>query len=191
MATLPLRRMADGGINDQLGGGFCRYSVDESWMIPHFEKMLYDNGSLLAVYAQAALATGDGAYAQAALQTAAWTMREMQAPQGGYFSSLDADSEGQEGKFYAWDVQEVAAILSADEYAAFAPRFGLDRPANFEGHWHLHVAAALEDIAARLGPTPAEVEPLINAARGKLLEVRSRRVRPARDDKVLTSWNAL
>ena len=191
MATLTLRRMADGGINDQLGGGFCRYSVDEFWMIPHFEKMLYDNGSLLAVYAQAALATGDGSYAQAALQTAAWTMREMQAPQGGYFSSLDADSEGHEGKFYAWDVQEIAAILSADEYAAFAPRFGLDRPANFEGHWHLHVSAALEDIAARLGRTPPEVEALINAARGKLLEVRSRRVRPARDDKVLTSWNAL
>ena len=191
MATFTLRRMAEGGINDQLGGGFCRYSVDEAWMIPHFEKMLYDNGALLAVYAHAALAGGDPFYARVALETAAWTVREMQSPQGGYNSSLDADSEGHEGKFYAWDRGEVSAALSADEFAVFAPRFGLDRPANFEGRWHLHVCSPVDEIAQRVARTPAEVEALLASARAKLLAVRAPRVRPARDEKVLTSWNAL
>jgi len=191
MATLTLRRMAEGGINDQLGGGFCRYSVDEYWMIPHFEKMLYDNGALLAVYAQAALAGDDPLYARVAQETAAWTLREMQSPQGGYYSSLDADSEGHEGKFYAWDRAEVEGHLSAKEFAVFAPRFGLERPANFEGRWHLHVAAAVDEIAARVGGSSEAVEALLASARARLLEVRARRVRPARDEKVLTSWNAL
>ena len=191
MATLTLRRMADGGVNDQLGGGFCRYSVDEYWMIPHFEKMLYDNGALLAAYADAALATGDAGYARVAEETAAWVLREMHSPEGGCYSSLDADSEGHEGKFYVWDREEVRSALSAEELAAFAPRFGLDRPANFEGHWHLRIVAPIEDIASSLGRSPAEVSALIDAARAKLLALRAQRVRPARDDKVLTSWNAL
>ncbi len=191
MATLTLRRMAEGGINDQLGGGFCRYSVDEYWMIPHFEKMLYDNGALLAVYAQAALADGDPFYARVALETAAWTVREMQSPEGGYYSSLDADSEGHEGKFYVWDREEVRAALTPEEFALFAPRFGLDKPANFEGHWHLYVAASLEDLGRQAGRPAGEVEVLLSAARAKLLALRAPRVRPARDEKVLTSWNAL
>ena len=191
MGTFTLRRMAEGGINDQLGGGFCRYSVDERWMIPHFEKMLYDNGALLAVYAQAALAGSDPLYAHVTQETAAWTLREMQSPQGGYYSSLDADSEGHEGKFYAWDRAEVEGHLSAKEFAVFAPRFGLERPANFEGRWHLHVAAAVDEIAARVGGSSEAVEALLASARARLLEVRARRVRPARDEKVLTSWNAL
>jgi uncharacterized protein YyaL (SSP411 family) len=191
MATLTLRRMAEGGINDQLGGGFCRYSVDESWMIPHFEKMLYDNGALLAAYAHAALASGDPFYARAALETAEWTVREMQSPEGGYYSSLDADSEGHEGKFYAWDRGEVSAALTPEEFALFAPRFGLDKPANFEGHWHLYVAASLEDIGRQGGRPAGEVEVLLSAARAKLLALRAHRVPPGRDEKVLTSWNAL
>jgi len=191
MATLTLRRMAEGGINDQLGGGFCRYSVDEYWMIPHFEKMLYDNGALLAAYAQASLASADALYGKVANETAGWVLREMQSPEGGYYSSLDADSEGHEGKFYVWDRDEVRAALTADEFAVFAPRFGLDQAANFEGHWHLHTTTSVEDIARQVKRTPEEVLALIAAARARLLPLREMRVRPARDDKVLTSWNAL
>ena len=191
MATLTLRRMAEGGINDQLGGGFCRYSVDEYWMIPHFEKMLYDNGLLLAAYAQASLASEDALYGRTANETADWVLREMQSSEGGYYSSLDADSEGDEGKFYVWDREQVRAVLTADELAVFAPRFGLDRPANFEGHWHLYVAASAEEVARQVKRTPEEVQALIAAARARLLPVRAMRVRPARDEKVLASWNAL
>lgn len=191
MATLSLRRMGEGGIYDQLGGGFSRYSVDAKWMIPHFEKMLYDNGSLLAVYAQAALATGDAFYRHIAIDTAEWTMREMQSPEGGFYSSFDADSEGHEGKFYVWDLGEVRGVLSADEYTVFAPRFGLDRPPNFEGHWHLHIYQSIEEISATTQRTIAEVTSLMDSTRAKLFAIRERRVWPARDDKILASWNAL
>ena len=191
MASFTLRHMAEGGICDQLGGGFCRYSVDERWMIPHFEKMLYDNAALLAVYANSSVATADGFCTQVALETAGWVLREMQSPEGGFYSSLDADSEGHEGKFYAWDREEVRRALSAEEFAVFAPRFGLDSPANFEGRWHLHVVAAIERIAADLQRPAAEVSALLAGARAKLLALRAQRVRPARDEKVLTSWNAL
>jgi uncharacterized protein YyaL (SSP411 family) len=181
MATLTLRRMGEGGVNDQLGGGFYRYSVDAEWMIPHFEKMLYDNGELLAVYAQAAAATGDAFYRRIVERTAAWALSEMQSPEGAFHSSLDADSEGHEGKFYVWEPGEVRRTLDADEYAAFAPRYGLDREPNFEGHWHLHAFQPLEESS----------EARVESARGKLLSVRAGRIRPARDDKILTSWNAL
>ena len=191
MATLTLRRMGDGGINDQLGGGFARYSVDEYWMIPHFEKMLYDNGALLAVYADAATATGDTFYARIAAATATWAIREMQAPGGGYYSSYDADSEGHEGRFYVWDADTVRQSLTIEEYNAFAPHFGLDRAPNFEGHWHLHVFQATEQVAERLGRSVEEIETLLESARQKLLALRNTRIWPGRDDKILTSWNAL
>ena len=191
MATLTLRRMGEGGMNDQLGGGFARYSVDEYWMIPHFEKMLYDNAALLAVYADAAVATGDEFYARVAAETALWAMREMQAPEGGYYSSYDADSEGHEGRFYVWDREAVRQALSTEEYSAFAPRFGLDRTPNFEGHWHLHVFQSVEDIATQLERTTGEIETLLETARRKLLALRNARVWPGRDDKILTSWNAM
>ncbi len=191
MATLTLRRMGDGGINDQLGGGFARYSVDEYWMIPHFEKMLYDNGALLAVYADAAAASGDTFYAHVASETAAWAMREMQSPEGGYYSSYDADSEGHEGRFYVWDREEIRGALTQDEYSVFAPRFGLDRAPNFEGRWHLHAFAPIEDLATSLDRNQEEIEALLGSARRKLLALRGQRAWPGRDDKVLTSWNAL
>ena len=191
MAGLTLRRMADGGINDQLAGGFCRYSVDDYWMIPHFEKMIYDNGSLLAVYADTYVATGDAFYGRAAAETADWVRREMQSPEGGYYSSLDADSEGHEGKFYVWDRDEVRAALTAEEYAVFVPRYGLDREPNFEGRWHLHVFRSVEDIASTLERPRESVESALSSARGKLLQLRESRVRPGRDDKILASWNGL
>ncbi|MBK8338250.1 MAG: thioredoxin domain-containing protein [Sterolibacteriaceae bacterium] len=192
MVLTTLDRMAAGGLYDHLGGGFSRYSVDGQWMIPHFEKMLYDNGPLLALYAEAAVLTGAPRYRQVAGETAAWVMREMQSPQGGYFSSLDADSEGEEGKFYVWAAGEVEALLSAAEFAVVSRHYGLDQPANFEGrHWHLRVATDLQQIADRAGLGLAECKHRLACARAKLAEARERRVRPARDDKILTSWNAL
>jgi uncharacterized protein len=192
MATLTLKRMADGGMYDQLGGGFARYSVDPYWMIPHFEKMLYDNGQLLRAYANAALATGEPLFRRIAAETADWLIREMRAPEGGFWSALDADSEGHEGKFYVWQPDEVARALSPTDYDVFARRFGLDREANFEGtQWHLHVFRSEEDIAGELQLDVAEVDARLNRARAALLEVRNRRVWPGRDDKVLTAWNGL
>ncbi len=191
MAGLTLRRMADGGIDDQLAGGFCRYSVDDYWMIPHFEKMLYDNASLLAVYADTHVATGDGFYGRVAGETADWVRREMQSPEGGYYSSLDADSEGHEGKYYVWTREEVRSALTVEEYEAFAPRYGLDREPNFEGRWHLHVFRPVEEIASALGSAPDAVESALATSRSKLLQLRESRVRPGRDDKILASWNGL
>ena len=178
MATLTLRRMGEGGLNDQLGGGFCRYSVDRFWMIPHFEKMLYDNGALLAVYAQAAIATGDPFYARIAAATAQWALREMRSPLGAFHSSLDADSEGHEGKFYVWDVQQMRELLPAAQFAPFAARFGLDREPNFEGRWHLHAWRALDEIARELDRSEAQIAADIEAARATLLAARGARVRP-------------
>jgi uncharacterized protein len=191
MATLTLRRMGEGGLFDQLGGGFSRYSVDPYWMIPHFEKMLYDNGALLAVYAQAAVATGDPLFARIAAATAEWVMREMQSPEGGYYSSFDADSEGHEGRYYVWQRAEIERVLTPEELAAFAPRFGIDREPNFEGHWHLHCSVPVEEIAARLGLPQSETVGRIDSACRKLLAIRAKRVPPGRDDKILTAWNAL
>ncbi len=151
-------------------------------MIPHFEKMLYDNGPLLGLLADAWLVTGDALYARCAAETAGWILREMQSPEGGYYSSLDADSERQEGKFYVWTANQVRALLTAEEWQVAAPHYGLDGRANFEEqHWHLHVAQPLPDGA----------RPILDAARAKLFAARAPRVRPGRDEKMLVSWNAL
>jgi len=179
MAHATLKRMCEGGIYDQLGGGFCRYSVDAEWMIPHFEKMLYDNGPLLGLLADAWLGTGDALYAKCAAETAGWMMREMQSAEGGYYSSLDADSEHEEGKFYVWSREEVQRLLTDEEYLAFSARYGLDRPPNFENrHWHLYVSKPVDS-------------PVLETARQKLFAAREKRVRPGRDEKVLVPWNAL
>ena len=191
MATLTLTRMAEGGMYDQLGGGFYRYSVDPYWMIPHFEKMLYDNGQLLGLYAQAAVATGDPQFLGIASETAEWALREMQSPEGGFWSTLDADSEGHEGRFYVWNADEVRGRLDPETYAVFASRFGLDRDANFEGSWHLHAYRSLEEIASQQALDVATVTSRLNSARATLLAVRSKRVWPQRDEKILTSWNGL
>ena len=152
MATLTLTRMADGGLFDHVGGGFCRYSVDRYWQIPHFEKMLYDNGPLLALYAQAFLATGDPEFAAIANATADWLLTDMRSPDGSFYATRDADSEGEEGLYYLWTPDEVRESGWCDEdYAVFASRFGLDQPANFEGRWHLTVRASMDDVAKAAG----------------------------------------
>jgi uncharacterized protein len=191
MATLTLTRMAEGGIYDQLGGGFARYSVDPYWMIPHFEKMLYDNGQLLAVIAQAASATGEPLFRRVAEETADWLLRELRDPRGGFYATLDADSEGHEGKFYVWTPGDVRNLLDADQYEVFVRRFGLDREANFEGSWHLHVFRSITDIAVELSLDEADAQQHLDAARVTLLQERSRRIWPGRDEKILTSWNGL
>ena len=196
MATLTLTRMAEGGLYDQLGGGFARYSVDQFWMIPHFEKMLYDNGALLASYAEAAQATGDALFRRITGETGAWLLREMQhqssdSKGGGFYSAYDADSEGHEGKFYVWSREETQAALTPGEWQVFSRRFGFDQAPNFEGAWHLHVFVSIENLATEFQLDAAEVERRVDSARAKLLAIRSKRVWPGLDDKILTSWNAL
>ncbi len=190
MAVFTLKRMACGGIYDHLGGGFYRYSVDNQWMIPHFEKMLYDNGPLLGLYAQAWQLVRDPLFERVAHETAAWVSREMTSPEGGFYSSIDADSEGEEGKFYVWDKDEVEQFLG-DDYEPFARRFGLNRGANFEGRWHLRICAEYEEIANVIGGDPEVLERRVDDARERLFGLRGARVHPGRDDKILTSWNAL
>jgi len=191
MARFTLERMVRGGFNDQLGGGFYRYSVDDHWMIPHFEKMLYDNGPLLALCCDVWQITDEPLFRDAAAATADWAIAEMQSHEGGFFSSLDADSEGEEGRFYVWDRDEITALLTPAELALLSPLFGLDRPANFEGRWHLHQYRTPGAVATGQGLDPAQATVLLAAARTKLLAARAKRVRPGRDEKVLTSWNAL
>ena len=191
MASFTLERMALGGIYDQLGGGFFRYSTDARWMIPHFEKMLYDNGPLLGLYAQAWQITRTPLFARVAEETAAWILRDMTSPEGAFYSSLDADSEREEGRYYVWDQATVREVAGDASYEAVARRFGLSRPANFEGRWHLYAAADLHEIANALGSDAETIARSTSDARLRLLAARERRIRPARDEKILTSWNAL
>ena len=143
IARLTLAKMAEGGIYDQLGGGFCRYSVDQYWAIPHFEKMLYDNAALLPLYADAWLVTGLPAFERVARDTVRWLEREMLSPEGAFYSSLDADSEHEEGKFYVWTPAEVRALVTPEEYAVIEAHYGLGEPPNFEGRaWHFSDRAA-------------------------------------------------
>jgi uncharacterized protein YyaL (SSP411 family) len=192
MVTHSLDCMAQRGLYDHLAGGFFRYSVDGRWSIPHFEKMLYDNAQLLALYADAYAATGTPQYASVASATADWIMRDMQDARGGYYSTLDADSEHEEGKFYVWTPAEFEAALEADGSALAKRVFGLDAPPNFEGkHWHLYLAATPEKAAEALGGDPSRARELLEAARAKLLKTREKRVWPGRDEKLLVSWNGL
>src|SRR5205085_243397 len=159
MVEVSLARMADGGIHDQLAGGFCRYSVDAEWTIPHFEKMLYDHASLLALYADMWRATGKENFARTANGIAGWLLSEMRAPEGGFYSSLDADSEHEEGKFYVWTPDQVRALLDMDEYAIAAAHWGLDGPPNFEHEtWHLRVARPPAEVAKALSLSLRDTE---------------------------------
>jgi len=191
IVTLTLTRMAEGGLYDHLGGGFYRYCVDRRWHIPHFEKMLYDNGPLLALYSQAFIATGEPLFGKVANESADWLLADMRSPDDTFYASRDADSEGEEGRFYAWTREEVRELLSAEQYEPFARRFGLTGEPNFEGKWHLLVRESLADTVAALNRPEEELCEDIERARELLLAARTARVAPERDEKQLTSWNAL
>lgn len=185
-----LRAMAEGGIYDQLGGGFHRYSVDEQWLVPHFEKMLYDNALLARVYTEAFQASGEPFYRQIAEETLDYMLRELRDPAGGFYSTQDADSEGEEGKFFVWTPAEVREVLRADALI-FGQVFDISERGNFEGKNILRVLRRPADVA-RVTGTPAErVAEAMARGRRLLFEARERRVKPARDEKVLTAWNGM
>ena len=191
MVTTTLTKMARGGIYDHVGGGFCRYATDRRWAVPHFEKMLYDNGILLGLYADVLALGPDPLFTGAVRETAAWLMRDMQHPDGGYFAALDADSEGQEGRFYVWRRDQVKRLLTEDEYLVVETLYGLDKPANFEGKWNLARRDAWAAVVERLYLEPDEANALLLSAKAKLFEARTLRVPPDKDDKVLAAWNGL
>jgi hypothetical protein len=192
VARRTLDAMADGGLYDHLGGGFHRYATDREWLVPHFEKMLYDNAELTRLYADAYRLTGDQRYAQVVRETVAFLDRELRHPDGGYFSTLDARSEGEEGRFYVWTPDQVREAVD-DPTAAdvFCDRYGVTEAGNFEGSTVLHYAAGVESIAEERGLEPEAVRRLLATAEAQAFEARSERVRPARDEKVLASWNGL
>ncbi len=180
-----LRAMAAGGIHDQIGGGFARYSVDASWTVPHFEKMLYDNALLARAYLHGWQASGDDALLEVCLATLGWALREMRGPEGGFYSALDADSEGVEGRFYVWSAEQMREVLAEDAPAAIA-WLGVTAEGNFSDPHHPE--PGLNVLSAR-GPEPRPQSR--RRIRARLLEARAGRVRPGLDDKRLTAWNAL
>src|SRR5262249_9630544 len=183
VVELTLERMSDGGIYDHLGGAFSRYSVDERWLVPHFEKMLYDNARPLELLARAHAGTGKPLFATRARETVAWLAREMATPGGAFAASLDADSEGEEGKFYVWSLAEIEAVLGKEDAAFFARHYDVTAEGNFEGH------TILNRLARQ--PTDQATESRLAAMRASLLAVRDARGRPGLDDKVLADWNGL
>ena len=192
MVLKQLDAMRTGGIHDHLGGGFHRYSTDGEWLVPHFEKMLYDQAQLAWAYLEGFQVTANPAYAAAARGIFEYVGRDLSAPDGGFYSAEDADSEGEEGRFYVWTPGEIETALGRDAAALFACRYGVTAHGNFEhGTTILSEVQSLEECGKRFGFTAADAERRLDAARAKLLEVRGRRVRPHRDDKVLAAWNGL
>ena len=190
MALYTLEQMALGGLYDQLGGGFARYSVDERWLVPHFEKMLYDNAQLIQRYSEAFALTGQPRYKQVVEETVEWARRELLDPSGGFYSALDADSEGEEGKFYLWDEAELDALVGADAKLAKAYH-GVSALGNFEGRNILYLSHDKEAVAERFGLSLAELDAKLTRIKQTLFEAREGRVRPGLDNKILSSWNGL
>lgn len=187
-----LDNMAAGGIYDHLGGGFARYSTDDEWKVPHFEKMLYDNGQIVSLYAEAYKLTADPLYKQVAEETLAFVKRELTSPEGGFYASIDADSEGEEGRFYVWQKTEIDSILDDPKAAAvFADFFEIKEKGNWEGKNILYRRKTAEQICRKYNLSSDELDRMIRKAKEKLFAARSQRVRPALDDKILTSWNSL
>ena len=190
--TTILDKMGKGGIYDQLGGGFARYSVDDVWLVPHFEKMLYDNGQLVDLYAQAYQKTKSPLYKKIVEETTAFVERELMSEEYGFYSSLDADSEGEEGKFYVFTKTEVDNVINdPDKAAVFCAYYDVSSGGNWEGHTILNIVKTEEEVCKKFDLSPEELQALLDDSRSKLFEYRASRVRPGLDDKILTSWNAL
>ncbi|HEV2107566.1 MAG TPA: thioredoxin domain-containing protein [Thermomicrobiales bacterium] len=191
MARRTLDAMAAGGIFDHVGGGFARYSVDAQWLVPHFEKMLYDNAQLASVYLTASLAFAEPRYANVARRTLDYVAREMTSPEGGFYSAQDADSEGEEGKFYVWTPEEIDAVLGSERGALLRAYFAVQPGGNFEGKSILHTPRPLEQVAAEHSVSPDHLRSIVDTAIPELYASRAERVWPGRDEKQLTSWNGL
>lgn len=193
IVKLTLDKMAAGGIYDHLGGGFARYSVDHQWHIPHFEKMLYDNGQLMSLYADAYKFYKDERYKEVVYETFSWLLREMISPENGFYSALDADSEGVEGKFYTWDKAEINKVLDSKTAEIFNDHYEITEDGNWEEEqinnpW---IRKTKEEVASKFSISEEKLNNLLSEAKEKLLEHRNKRVHPGLDDKILTSWNAL
>lgn len=191
VARLTLDKMAAGGIYDHLGGGFHRYSTDERWLAPHFEKMLYDNALLVPAYLEAFQATGDPDYARVVRETLDYVLREMTQPEGGFYSTQDADSEGEEGKFFVWSEGEIESLLGADDARIFNYCYDVSADGNWEEHNILNRPKTDTQAARVLGIDEAELPAVLARCRDKLFGVRETRIHPGRDDKVLVSWNGM
>jgi uncharacterized protein YyaL (SSP411 family) len=183
--------MRRGGIYDQLGGGFHRYSTDDVWLVPHFEKMLYDNALLARVYLEAYQVTGNEEYLPVVEETLGYVLREMTGPEGGFYSAQDADSEGEEGKFFIWTPREIAEVLGPEDAPLVAAYYGVTEQGNFEGRNILHLACPAEEVAQEHGVSPQKVRAAVERARQLLFAAREKRVKPGRDEKILTAWNGL
>ncbi|TMA11807.1 MAG: thioredoxin domain-containing protein [Deltaproteobacteria bacterium] len=191
MVTHTLTKMAEGGIYDHLGGGFHRYSVDEKWLVPHFEKMLYDNAQLIRIYVDVFRITQDPIFRRVVEETLTYLLREMLHSEGGFYSTQDADSEGEEGRFFVWEYDEVIKILGEETGEIFSRIYDVSELGNFEGKNILHPILQPEQAAKFFGKEIKEIENLIAEAKAKLLQEREKRVKPFRDEKILTSWNGL
>ena len=189
MLTTTLTRMARGGIRDHLGGGFARYSVDRIWLVPHFEKMLYDNADLARLYVRAWQITANPYYREVAVDTLGYMLRDLVHPGGGFFAAEDADSEGVEGKFYVFDHEEFHEVVGPDDGPVAAAYFGVSKGGNFEGDNILYESATTSEVAERFGTGVEEVESAIGRAKERLLARRSTRIRPGLDHKIITVWN--
>jgi uncharacterized protein YyaL (SSP411 family) len=185
-------KMATGGIHDQLGGGFARYSTDQRWLVPHFEKMLYDNALLTQLYAELYQISGRENYLRIVESTLDFVIREMTSPEGGFYSAQDADSEGEEGKFYVWSKKEIAENLGDKTVTdIFCDYYGVTDGGNFGGKNILSVVTSLDNLSRKYGKDPKTIHYLIKEVGTKLFEIREKRIRPGTDDKILTSWNGL
>jgi uncharacterized protein YyaL (SSP411 family) len=191
MVTHALSKMAQGGIYDHVGGGFHRYSVDAKWLVPHFEKMLYDNAQLLRIYSQAYVITREPLYKAVVEESARYLLREMHPPEGGFYSTQDADSEGEEGKFFVWTPAEIDALLGAEDGEIFARMYDVMEEGNFEERNILHPILTIDQASKFFRKERSEIEALVARAKEKLFAARERRIKPFRDEKIIAAWNGL